>query len=74
MKKVYLVGIQYDDFAEGGFAIVFATANEEKAIQVLEEKRKNVVGPVYGYTPVFGLAILTLNEKNEEKVIQMLDI
>jgi hypothetical protein len=76
MKKVYLVGFLYDDFAEGGFEIVFATLNEEKAIEVLEEKRKDAPSnsPYYGYVNGYGLRVLRLNEKDEEKVIERLDI
>lgn len=39
--KIFLVGVLYDDFSEGGFDIVFASPNKEEAIQILKEKRED---------------------------------
>jgi len=74
MKIVYLVGLNYDDFSEGGFSILFGTTNEEKAIEVLEEKRKNDVSPIFGYKNTYSIKVLKLNERNEENVLKTLDI
>lgn len=74
--EIFLVGVLYDDFAEGGFEILFASENKQKSIEVLKEKRKDSENstPFFGHRPIYGMRVLKTNEKNEEKVIKRLDI
>lgn len=63
MNEVVLVGIEYDDFSDGGFEIVAIGSNMAEAKKLAKEYRKSFLAEVKKYPDSFINGALTQPRK-----------